>query len=329
MSRHITVYFDTNFYVWLAKAADDEANETISELNKLKVRHVLSGQVILELLSSSNKPEKDKILVNRMSKFEIEPYRTSSSILEESPTSDYLNWEVLLLEGDLRSSLANFLKLVFDKQTHAESWSILAKTKRSSEKEEKIQESLVPFLSSIGFEKDKEYSNEEATEKYVNFASEMLSNLSFILSDEQRKSFETIDFSSPPSAENLANLSSQLFDVIGNENLKKLKEGENITHSVTNSDDRPYKVLVNEASRKEEKKLGNSLRDSNNMSLFVAHQNEIDLLQIDSAQKNQIENKGKIMHRLVELGLDSRCFSANSLKKVIEAIKERQKELSL
>src|SRR5215203_2081213 len=107
MNNYITIYFDTYFYVWLATASNEEAEEIISELNKLKVRHVLSGQVILELLSNSNKPEKDKILVSRMSKFEIEPYRISSSVLEESLTSDISSWNVLLLDGDKRDSLAS------------------------------------------------------------------------------------------------------------------------------------------------------------------------------------------------------------------------------
>ncbi len=325
MNKYLTIYFDTYFYVWLAKATDEEADEIISQLNKSKVRHVLSGQVILELLSNSNKPEKDKVLVNRVSKFEIEPYIISSSILEESLTSDSSSWKVLLLEGDLRTHLATSLKLIFDLQAQAESWSTLAKTKQSVKKEEKIQESLAPFLSSIGFEKDKEYSQEETAEKYVNFTSELLSSLS----DEQRKFAETINFSEKTSPESLANLSNQLLSIIGDENIEKLKEGEQISYSVTNSDERPYKVAVKEASQKEEKNLGNSFRDSNNMSLFVIHQDEIDLLQIDSAQMNQIKNKGKKLHRIVELKLDSRCFCANSLKNTIEVIKKKKQELSL
>lgn len=329
MNKYITVYFDTYFYIWLAIATDEEANEIISELNKLKVRHVLSGQVILELLSNYNKTDKDKILVSRMSKLEIEPYRISSSILEESLTSDISSWEVLLLDGEARTSLSNLLKSIFGMQTHAESWSTLAKTTQSSEKEERIQETLVPFLSSIGFQQDKEYSNEETAEKYVNFTSELLSFLSPLLSDDQRKMAETIDFSEKSLPENLMNLSNQLLNIVGSENIEKLKEAEKISYSVTNSDNRTYKVAVGEASVKEEKNLGNTIRDSNNMSLFVTHKNEIDLLQIDSAQFNQIKNKGKKSHRLVELRLDDYCFCSNSLKNTVEIIKEKKKELSL
>ncbi len=329
MSKYLTVYFDTYFYVWLANATDEEATEIISALNTLKVRHVLSGQVILELLSNYTKPEKDKILVSRISNFEIEPYRISNSIIEESLTSDISCWDVLLLDGNARNSLANFLKSVFDIQTQAESRSILAKIKHNSDKEEKIQQSLTPFLSSIGFEQDKDYSNEETAEKYVNFTSELLSNLSPLLSDDQRKIVEKIDFSAKPSPESLANLSTQLLEIIGDENLNKLKEGEKISHSVTKSDERPYKVAVGEASQNEEKNLGNTFRDSNNMSLFVTHKDEIDLLQLDSAQINQIKNKAKELHRFIELHLDARCFCSNSLKNTVEIIKEKKQELSL
>ncbi len=329
MSNYITVYFDTNFYVWLANATDEEVSEIISELNELKVRHVLSGQVILELLSNHNKPEKDKTLVSRLSKFEIEPYIISSSIFENSLTPDTLNWKILLLDGDERTSLANLFKIIFDMQTQAESSSILAKTKYTADKAEKIQESLIPFLSSIGLENDKEYSNEETAEKYVNFGSELLSNLSFLLSDDQKEIAENINFSEKHSPENLVNLSNQLLGIIGNENVDKLKEDEKIIHSVTNSDERPYKVAVREASQKEEKNLGNTFRDSNNMSLFLTHKDEIDLLQLDSAQINQIKNRGKESHRLVELQLDERCFCSNSLKNTIKVIKEKKQELSL
>ena len=329
MNKYITVYFDTYFYIWLAIATDEEANEIISELNRLKVRHVLSGQVILELLSNHNKPDKDKILVNRMSKFEIEPYKISSSIFEDSLTSDSLSWDILLLEGEARISLANLFKLIFDLQAKAESWSILAQNKYISEKQEKIQESLDPFLSLVGFDKDEKYTNEETAQKHLAFQSEMFSDLFSILPENPFGNFENINFAMEPTAENLINLSNEIKVAVGNENINKLEEDKKIIHSVTNSDDRPYKVVVGEASKKEEKNLGNTLRDSNNMSLFVTHQNEIDLLQLDSAQINLIKNKGKELHRLVELNLDNRCFCSNSLKNTVEVIKEKKQEVSL
>lgn len=329
MNYCITVYFDTYFYVWLAKATDEEADEIISELNKLNVRPVLSGQIILELLSNSSKSERDKSLVSRMSKFKIQPYRISSNVFEESSVSNFLSWEVLLLDGNDRASLANLFKSLFDMETKAESWSILAKTNHSSAEEEKIQESLSSFLTAFGFEKDTGYTNEEAAEKNLSFTSELFSNISDLFSDEQKKIFEKIDFSASPTVENLNNVSSQLLQIIGDENIRRLQEGEKIVHSTTNSDNRPYKVAVGEASAKELKNLGNTYRDSKNIHLFITHQAEIDLLQLDSAQINQINNKGKKLHRLVELKLDKRCFCANSLKNTVEIIKEKKQELSL
>ncbi len=329
MNNYTTVYFDTYFYIWLANATEEVANEIILELNELKVRHVLSGQIILELLSNSTKPEKDKILVNRMSKFEIDPYRISSSIFEESLESDALSWEVLLLDGNARTSLANLFKLIFDLQTQAESRSIIARNKYSSDKQKEIQESLEPFLALVGIEKDTEYTKEETARKHLEFQSEMFSNLFSLFSENPLENFERIDFCPEPTIENLMNLSNELKNIIGDENINKLKEDKEINHSVTSSDERPYKVAIGKASQKEEKNLGNTFRDSNNMSLFVTHQNEIDLLQIDSAQINQIKNKGKKPHRLVELKLNERCFCANSLKNTVEIIKQKKQELSL
>ena len=228
MNKYITIYFDTYFYVWLANATDKEANEIIAEVNKLKIRHVLSGQIILELLSSHTKPDKDKILVSRISKFEIEPYRISSNIFEDSLTSDSLSWDILLLEGEARISLANLFKLIFDLQAKAESWSILAQNKYISEKQEKIQESLDPFLSLVGFDKDEKYTNEETAQKHLAFQSEMFSDLFSILPENPFGNFENINFAMEPTAENLINLSNEIKVAVGNENINKLEEDKKL-----------------------------------------------------------------------------------------------------
>ena len=59
------------------------------------------------------------------------------------------------------------------------------------------------------------------------------------------------------------------------------------------------------------KRLSNTLRDTEHMMFFVRHQNEIDLLQVDKAQ-HAIINRASPRHRLAELGLAHRCFSADT-----------------
>jgi hypothetical protein len=58
MRRPFTVYFDTNFFVWLAQATEETAEAAIHKLNALGVRHVLSDILVRELLTCANKPER-------------------------------------------------------------------------------------------------------------------------------------------------------------------------------------------------------------------------------------------------------------------------------
>ncbi len=70
MTRPFTVYFDTNFFVWLARATETTANNAIDKLNALGVRHVLSEILIQELLTCTNKPEYDESLIKRTQRFQ-------------------------------------------------------------------------------------------------------------------------------------------------------------------------------------------------------------------------------------------------------------------
>lgn len=50
MTRPVTVYFDTNFYVWFCR-------EVLQALNELNVRVVISEVIIRELLTSRDRNE--------------------------------------------------------------------------------------------------------------------------------------------------------------------------------------------------------------------------------------------------------------------------------
>jgi hypothetical protein len=323
MNRPFTVYFDTNFYIWLAKATDEEANNVISKLNQLKVRHVLSGRLLFELLSGKQRDRQDQVLVERIKKFEIEPLTISINSLENHETDIELNWEALLLRGEVRNALAEFLKAIFDMETLAQSLSNMTNKKLSKSEDEKLQENLQPFLSSIGF--DEKFSMEKNAEALTNFASDLISNLSHILPNEQKENLEKIDFSVDKSPENILNISNQLLASLGPETVEKLEEERKIIDSSVKLDPRPYKVAVSEASNKEIKNLGNTYRDAEHINLFVTHQDQIDLIQIDFRQKNLVERK-KPIHRLNEIDLSNRCFSANNLLEAMHIIENKEQE---
>jgi hypothetical protein len=313
MAEYFTVYFDTYFYVLLAKASDQEAEKVISELNNLHVRHVLSGQVINELITGKGKEHWDRALVKRMHLFNVEPYRISSSYFEVAKSSEEMSWDVLLLNGDLRVGLGDLFKSIHEMETIAKSFSISALNYSNK-------------LGEIDFAEDENYSPEERIEKSLNFTSDLLSSLNSlnVMDDIDSITLDKNPENSP--TENAIDLQNQLLSFLGSEKLEKLEEDNQITNSIVSSDNRPHKVVTGEASPKEIKRLGNTYRDSNHISLFVAHKEEIDLLQVDSAQLNLINNS-KETHRIVEIGLQERCFSASSLRETVEIIAKKQKQL--
>jgi hypothetical protein len=330
LNKPFTIYFDTNFYVWLAQVTDEEANRVISKLNELEIRHVLSGKILFELLSGKERNPQDKKLVKRVKNFKIEPFKVSISSSETNKDTD-ISWDMLLLSGELRNAIAEFLKAICDTETVAQSLLNMTDKKLSKDKEEKLQQNQQPFLSSIGY--DEKQSKEENANAFANFASDLISNLSFILPDEQRKKLEEIDFTVEKSPENLLNISKQLLNSLGSEIVEKLEEEKKIVNSSVRLDPRPYNVAVNEASKKEIKNLGNTFRDAGHINLFVTHQNQIDLIQIDSHQKNLVE-RNKPKHRLVELNLNNHYFSvekssnsAENLSKVIEMVINKKQEI--
>jgi hypothetical protein len=306
MERPFTVYFDTNFFIWLCGADEMLAKETINNLNTLRVRHVLSDVLFRELLSSKGRTAYDQTLVGRVKQLEIPPYCTSN----------YLTWDALLYSGLERNSIADLFKLLDKLLTKAHSHSIVARrianegldANRLSE----LEKSMEPFLKENGFSlkpEDKEENLKSAqvfTEKMINFLKEVIPNPPF--SGE-------LKFSDDPT-EN----SKMLFGLLNPKDIEAIREENRLHDSVTYSEDRPYKVASGIADDNTETNLGNTLRDTERMKTFILHKDEIDLLQVDKAQMNIITAKSS-KHRIADLGLSNRCFSAHSLSEVIETIR--------
>jgi hypothetical protein len=117
MDCPVTIYFDTNFYVWLCRADESLSDGVLLALDELNVRVVISDVIIRELLTSRDRNALDVALVSRVNKLRLPPYQTR----------DELAWEVLLLAGDERVATANFLRWAHDLTTVAESLSMRKK----------------------------------------------------------------------------------------------------------------------------------------------------------------------------------------------------------
>ena len=67
---------------------------------------------------------------------------------------------------------------------------------------------------------------------------------------------------------------------------------------------------------------GPTVRGSEHLGHFLAHRNRIDFLQVDRAQWSELRERSP-RHRLAELGLANRCFTAGSLAEVVAAVRRR------
>lgn len=302
MNQQYTVYFDTSFYVKLCRADEVLAGQTIHALNALNVRHVISDVIIRELLTSKDRTDLDEILVKRVRQFSLSPYRTR----------DGLMWEVLLLSGQERIDVANHLRNLHDEMAKATSFSIMARRETTAEQAAKLSEAGKPALQQYGFPE--------------NFAQNMPQVLSAAKAMLEGLGVHGLEWPENPTPDDLLKLSEQIKGVLGPALVAQLEEQDRIQDSSTKSEDRPYQVAIGEATDKAAKRLSNTLRDTEHIMLFVNHRDQIDLLQVDKVQE-EIIRRQKPKHRLAELGLSDRCFSADSLLAIVDKVRELTRSL--
>jgi hypothetical protein len=303
MKRDYTIYFDTKFYVQLCRADEAEADLIIRSLNALNVRHVISNVLIRELLTSKDRNDLDEILVERVRQFAVTPYRTEGD----------LAWEVLLLAGQDRISMAELLRTLHDTMTLATSNSIMARREMTPEQQTELLKANRPVLEQLGFPED---LNQDNLAEVMSAAKGIIDLASGILGCSH-----DVEWPGNPTPADLLTLSERIKGVLDPSDVAYVEEQNRIQDSSTRSEDRPYQVAIGAANPKSAKRLSNTLRDTEHMMFFVQHQNEIDLLQVDKAQ-HAIINQLSPKHRLAELGLSRRCFCADSLLETVVKLSE-------
>ncbi len=297
MKRAYTIYFDTKFYVQLCHANEAEGYQTILSLNALNVRHVISNVLIRELLTSKDRSDLDELLVQRVRQFTLTPYCTEGD----------LAWEVLLLSGQDRIDLADKLRELHDKMTLATSNSIMARREMNPERQAELLKVSRPVLQQYGFPED--FQKDIA--KVISGGKSILDRLGL---------GDGIEWPENPTPADLVILSEQIKGILDPSVIAYVEGHNRIQDSSTQSEDRPYQVAIGAASPKSAKALSNTLRDTEHIMVFVQHQDEIDLLQVDKPHQ-AIINRAKPKHRLADLGLTHRCFSADSLLDTVVTVR--------
>jgi hypothetical protein len=113
----------------------------------------------------------------------------------------------------------------------------------------------------------------------------------------------------------------QLKDLLGSEIYNEVEAQYKLQDSATNSEDRPFRVAAGTADAKVRGRLANTLRDTKRTLEFIKHDAEIDLIQVDRAQW-EILNQTTPVHYLNEVGLANRCFVASSLVDTVRRVSE-------
>lgn len=311
MDRPLTVYFDTNFYIWLGSAGSEDAGRVLRALNERNIRYVQSSYVVLELLSGRERNDQDQNLVDRLNRWNVEPYPIR---LGYSRDADVVPWDILLLAGKERHEYSEGLKEIFDQETIARSFSHIADKPLSTDQQSDVKQALRPFLEHIGIN-DESNEAEQAT-AYLKFSANLLSQLSQSLPPESAEKIAKIDFTKPATSENLTELSEQIMAVLSDPVVSSVEQEGQLLNSVFALDDRPVCAATGRVSAQQIKKLGNSMRDAIHMNAFLTHADHIDLLQVDSSQLSLIL-RNKPQHLIRERGMSNRCFSTPNLESTV------------
>lgn len=300
----VTVYFDSNFYVWLGRESDDEiADLHINKLNSLQVRHVVSLPLIQELFSSSPRPDTNHHLHSRVTRLIIPPLQLIENF----------TWDALIYPQQMLNQFAQILRWADDMATGGHSHSLMASRALTAEQQEKWNQAnphIAALVRNVG--------NGQDQAKAVAFARALIEQMR-TRSPTMAINFDDVVAALEEPKPDLCAISQMIFAALGEDTVAKLKEERKLQESVTASDSRPLNLTLGAASQQQRKRLANTLRDAAHMALFVEHADKIDFLQVDGAQMQQIR-KSSPTHRLVERGLDGRCFTATSLGDVVETI---------
>jgi hypothetical protein len=196
----------------------------------------------------------------------------------------------------------------------ATSLSIVARKELNADQQAELSVANKPLLQQYGFPEDLGQNLPQV----ISAAKSMLEGLGV----------SGITWPENPTPDDLLELSEQLKNLLGPALVAQLEEEGRIQDSLTRMEDRPFHVAVGSVTAKAKKRLSNTLRDAEHIMLFVINNSEIDLLQVDRAQE-EIIRRDKPRHRLSELGLADRCFSADSLTDVVETVREIIRDLRI
>jgi len=286
LKRTCTVYFDAEFYLQLCRADEAEANRAIESLNSLNVRHVVSSALVLELLNEDHRNVLEKELVQRVSRFKVPPYKTE----------DHIGWHVFP-QSEQESVEGSCVLQEGRDETGLE---------LTSEQEAELKEAVERALQQPAFSKEPQHSDDEAFQ-VMSLTKQLVDKLGTELN---------MDWPENPSLGDLLSMSKQLMD---RSVRARAAEQISLPDGPFEFGDGPYKLVM--GSNRYVGGPSYEPGDNKRILLFIQHQDEIDLLQVDQPLQAIIDT-AEPKHHLARLGLSERCFSADSLTDTVGKVRE-------
>ena len=288
LKRICTVYFDAEFYLQLCQADEAEANRVIESLNSLNVRHVVSTTLVRELLNEEHRNVLGKELVQRVSRFKVPPYNTE----------DYVGWHVFPESGQESVEGSRDLQEGRDE----------TRPELTSEQEAELKEAVEQALQQPAFSKEPQHSDDEDFQ-VMSLTKQLVDKLGTELN---------MNWPENPTFGDLLNMSKQLMDPSV---IARAAGQIQIPDDAFEFGDGPYKLVMGSNRFVGPEESNDEPGVNKHMTLFIQHHDEIDLLQVDQRHQSIIDT-AEPKHRLAELGLAERCFSADSLTDTVGKVRQ-------
>lgn len=283
-----TVYFDTQFFVWLKSKDDATVVPVIRDLIDMGIRPVCTQLLVAELMHGSD--------ANRRRNHRL--FESVSMLGPALSIPESASWAALRLDADVHRPVVKAFLLASSIVDQVGATCAAADDPRSLRAWAAGNQGAIEHLQKPG----------ELQRLLAKVAQQLRE--SGVDDSEQLALARLENAGEEPARPDL------LQEVLGDEAAASLDLGDRLRRSALMTDNR----LTEVARGGPIGKLPNTLRDTQHMQLFAEHAAEIDLLQVDKAQM-ELMKRGGDRHEMVRLGLAERCFQASDLAQTVGSIR--------
>jgi hypothetical protein len=315
-----TVYFDTSFYVDLARADAGQAVAVLEGLNQLEIRGVFSFDIMDELLAFAGDLKHDQKLFRRL-----------AALSEGFLHLDNGSWDFLLLQGEDRERVAARIRADRSISDLGKSFGLSAEKPMSRRESHRMMSANRESFKKAGFLDERDEFDITGFSKIID-ATTQIPSLPGPLVTKLREAnvllTEMLDTTDPAEKAKIQRrIESGLDEFM--QLVKQLAPDEfqrmRAEREAFEGDSRPQQVVTQTGHKSIPGRLSNSYRDAGHIGRFVANRDVVDFLQVDRANFNRLTDpNGLNTTQLHEYGLAGRVFTTpfEDILAVLRELKE-------